>query len=172
AASARGGDDSATQLAEHGKHVRQQAALRDRVAQAESQIRDPRELRAELATLLCFAKTLRTDAETLRATIREALEELERQRTAARLERERLTAEREEILSRRDTLQARIVQTAEGIARGDGNECRRTVPVIAFDQRVTVCSVGVASPKRRFRFRQFWLVTLNDARDDVLVRRT
>lgn len=165
-------DDGGAQLAEHRELLRQLGVLRDRVAQAEAQISDPRELLAELATLLCFARTLRTDAERLRARLREAVEELARQQTAARLERARRAAEREQALRRRDELEARIVGMAEQIARGDRAECRRTVPVIALGQDVTVCSIGVASPRRRFRSRQFWLVTLTDTCDEVLARRT
>jgi chromosome segregation ATPase len=166
------GSDPADQLAEHRELVRQLGVLRERVAQARAQIGDPRELRAELATLLFFAQTLRSDAESLRARLREELEELARERRAARLRRERLVAEREDALRRRDALQARIVQAAETVARGDRTECRRTVPVITFGEGLTVCSIGVRTPKRRFRVRQFWLVTLTDTRDDVLVRRT
>lgn len=164
--------DGGAQLAEHRELVRQLGALRDRVARAKAQICDPRELRAELATLLSFARTLRIDAEGLRARLREALEELVRQQAAARLERTRRAAEREQVLRRRDDLEARIVRAAEAIAQGDRAECRRTVPVIALDQDVTVCSMGVASPRRRFRSRRFWLVTLTDTYDEVLARRT
>ena len=165
-------DDRGAQLGEHRELLRQLGALRDRVAQANAQISGPRELLAELATLLSFARTLRTDAESLRARLREAIEELARQETAARLERARRAAEREQVLRRRDDLEARIVGIAEEIARGDRAQCRPTVPVITLGQDVTVCSMGVASPRRRFRSRQFWLVTLTDTRDEVLARRT
>lgn len=167
-----GETDPATRLPEHGELVRQLGALRDRVARASAQIGNPSELRAELATLLFFARTLRADAERLRATVREALEEIVRAEAAARLERERLVAEREAALHRRDVLQEKIVRTAEGIAEGDETECRPTVPVIRLGEGVTVCSMDVATPKRIFRSRQFWSVTLTDARDDVLARRT
>lgn len=170
-ARARGDDDPVQDTEEHCELRRQLGALRDRVAQAESQIGDARELRAELATLLSFAATLRTDAEALRATLRERVEALARERTAVRLERERRAVEREQLMHRRDALQARIAQAAGGIARGDETECRGTVPVIKLDEELTVCSMGVASPKRRLRHRQFWLVTLTETRDDVLVRR-
>ena len=163
--------DPATQLPEHGELLRQLRALRDRVARANAQIGDATERRAELATLLFFARTLRADAEQLRATVREALEELARGRRAAWLERERAATERQEILRRRDLLQEKIVRAAEAIAEGDETECRRTVPVIRFAEDVTVCSMDVATPKRLFRPREFWLVTLTDARDDVLATR-
>ena len=172
AARARGDDDPVQETEEHLELRRQLGALRDRVAVAESEIRDPRELRAELATLLSFARTLRTDAEALLATLRERVAELARQQAAARLARERHAVERKELIHRRDVLQARIVQAAGGIAAGDDTECRGTVPVIRLDEDLTVCSMGVASPKRRLRSRQFWLVTLTEARDDILVRRT
>jgi chromosome segregation ATPase len=169
---ALGDDEPGTGAAEHLELRRQLGAVRDRVAAAGSQIADPRELRAELATLLSFACTLRTDAEALLARLRERVEELAREQAAARLARQRHAAEREELIRRRDALQARIVQAAGGIAAGDDTECRGTVPVIRLDEDLTVCSMGVATPKRRLRSRRFWLVTLTESRDDVLVRRT
>ena len=165
-------DDRDVELAEHRELVRQLSALCDRVTRANAQLHDPRELRAELATLLSFARTLRNDADSLRARLREVSEELTRQKLAARLERERRAAERDQALLRRDALEASIARTAEAIAQGDATECRRTVPVITLGQDVTVCSMGVASPRRRFRSRQFWLVTLTDTRDEVLARRS
>lgn len=171
-ASASAHGNPAGQLAEHQELARQLDALRGRVARARAQIADPRQLRAELATLLFFASTLRADAENLRARLGEELEQLARQQLAARVERQRLAAERQEKLRRRDALQAKIVRAAEGMAHGDRTECRRTVPVIALDEGVTVCSIGVRTPRRRFHFSQFWLVTLTDARDDVLIRPT
>jgi regulator of replication initiation timing len=170
-ASAPGDDDPARQLAEHGELMRQLSALSERVARARSQIRDPGELRAELATLLFFARTLRADAEMIRARLREALEQLAREQAAERLRRQRMAAEREAVLRRRDALRAKIGQTAERIAQGDRNECRGTVPVIRLGEGVTVCSMAVASPKRLFRARDFWLVTLTECGDDVLIRR-
>jgi hypothetical protein len=164
--------DSAGQAAEHRELLRQLAALGDKVRWAQAEIDEPRALRAELATLLSFARTLRADAENLQATRQEARELVARTELAARQEGERAAAEREAALRRRDALQAKVVHMAEGIARGDRHQCRRTVPVVALDRDVTVCSVGVATPKRRFRPRQFWLVTLTEARDDVLVIRT
>lgn len=171
-APALGDENPAGQLTECQELVRQLGALRARVAQAGAQIGDPRALRAELATLLFFATTLRSDAERLGERRREALEQLAREQRAACLESERLVAEREDALRRRDALQAKIVQTAERLTDGDRSDCRRTVPVITLGEGVTVCSVAVRSPKRRFRFRYFWLVTLTDARDGVLVIRT
>jgi hypothetical protein len=72
---------------------------------------------------------------------------------------------------RRDSLQFSIVETAERMARQNHGECRRTLPVFRFGDGLTVCSVSVAWPRRRLRLAKFWLVTLNDSRDDVLVRR-
>lgn len=164
--------DAPASLAEHRELVRQLGALQDHVARAKSGIPDPRALRAELATLLSFARTLRDDAERLSAGLCRAREELERQQAAKRLERERRADQREAALRRRDALQAKIVRAAEGIAGGDGGECRRTIPVIPLEQDVTVCSIAVATPQRRFRSRRFWLVTLTDTGDEVLVRPT
>jgi hypothetical protein len=150
---------------------RQLASLREYVACALSRNEDPGALRAELATPLSFAKTLRTDAETWRAAREEALQELELQEDVARQERERLAAKREELVRRRDALQFTIDETAKRVAHENGGGCRRTMPVLALGERLIVCSVIVASPRRGFRSPKRWLVTLNDSRDQVLVTR-
>ncbi len=165
-------EDPVSQLDEHRELLRQLGALRDRVARAPTEISERRELRAELDTLLSFAKMLRADAELLGARRREEVAEVVRRESEALHQRKMVAAVRQEALRRRDALQAKIVRTAQGIAKGDPTECRGTVPVVTFDTGVTVCSMGVASPKRRFRSRRFWLVTLTDAWDDVLVRPT
>jgi len=157
--------------AEHDELCRQLSALRARVAVAESRNQDRRALYAELATLLSFAKTLRTDAEAWRAVRDEALVELERQKTAARQRRERWAAEHQELERRRDALQFSIYETAKGLTQTNGGECRRTLPVVRLGEALTVCSVTVLSPRRRFRSPKLWLVTLNDSCDEVLVRR-
>jgi hypothetical protein len=157
--------------AEQQELRRQLAALRERVAAAEGRNEDLRELRAELATLLYFADTLRADADGWRSTLEERLRELRRQRIAARAERERLAAERERLARRRDVLQFEIVQTAERLAKQDCGECRRTVPVFTLGEGLAVCSVSVFCPRKRLRFGKHWLVTLNGARDDVVIRR-
>lgn len=172
AGAAVSGEAESAEQSEHRELLRQLAALRDLLARADRDLDEPRVLRAELATLLSFATTLRIDAEDLEARRRQAIERAARLELAAREEGERLAAEREAALRRRDVLQAKVIQMAEGLARGDRRQCRRTVPVVALDREVTVCSVGVATPKRRFRPQQFWLVTLTEARDDVLAIRT
>lgn len=150
---------------------RQLAALRERVARAHSQNQDdPLALRAELATLLFFAKTLRADADAWRAALADRLKEFERQKAAARQEQQRLASEREELVRRRDALQLKIERTADGMARKTGGECRKTVPVFTLGDGLTVCSMAVSSPGRRFRWAKRWLVTLNDACDEVQVR--
>jgi hypothetical protein len=164
-------DDPRSPLAEHKELSRQLAALRDRVAEAPSQYDDPRALRAELATLLFFANTLQADADVWRAALEERLRKFERQRIAERLERERLAAERRELVRRRDALELTIVRTAESMAHRNHGECRRTLPVFTLGAGLTVCSVSVSWPRRGFRFAKHWLVTLNHTRDDVLVRR-
>ena len=73
--------------AEHEELRRQLGALDQHVAQAPARSQDPPDLRAEFATLLCFAKTLRIDAESWRAAFEAGLRELEREETAARKER-------------------------------------------------------------------------------------
>jgi hypothetical protein len=74
-------------------------------------------------------------------------------------------------MRRRDALQLAIVETAEAIAQRNAGECRRTLPVLTLDDDVTVCSVTVGSRTRGFRPAKRWLVTLNDSRDEVVVRR-
>jgi hypothetical protein len=149
---------------------RQLAALRGRAARAPSGTRDQHELRAELATLLFFANTLRSDAQAWRAGLRQAVEELERKEATARRERERVAAERAELVRRRDALQIQIDREAGRMARRKGGECRRTVPVITLRPGFTVSSMTVSSSRRRFRSLKLWLVTL-DERHGVLVIR-
>jgi chromosome segregation ATPase len=156
---------------EHKELSRQLGALHERVVRARSRSQDQLALRAELATLLSFAKTLRTDAETWRAAFEDGLKELERQETVARQERERLAAEREALMRRRDALQFAIDETAGRIAQENGGDCRRTLPVFRLGEALTVCSVTVLSPRKGFRSRKCWRVTLNDSRDWVRVRR-
>ena len=155
---------------EHKELSRQLDALHDHVARAPSRSQDQRELRAEFATLLSFAKTLRTDAETWRTAFEDGLKELERQETAAREERERLAAERETLVRRRDALQSTIHETAGRIAQKNGGDCRNTLPLFRLGEALTVCSVVVLSPRKRFRPQPHWLVTLNDSRVDAQVR--
>lgn len=163
--------DPRSPLAEHKELCRQLAALRDRVARAQYGSEEPRALRAELATLLFFAETLQADADTWRGALKQRVRELERQRAAERQERERLAAQREELVRCRDSLEFTIGQTAARMAQQNGGECRRTLPVFTFGEGLTVCSVSVSWPRRGFRFAKRWLVTLNGSRDDVLVRR-
>jgi hypothetical protein len=163
--------DPRSPLVEHKELCRQLAALRDRVARARYGSDEPRALRAELATLEFFAETLQADADTWRGALKQRIRELERQRAAERHERERLAAQRAQLVRRRDALELTIGQTAARMARQDGGECRRTVPVVTLGEGLTVCSVSVSCPRRGFRFAKRWLVTLNGSRDGVLVRR-
>jgi hypothetical protein len=163
--------DPRSPLVEHKELCRQLAALRDRVARAQYGSEEPRALRAELATLMFFAETLQADADTWRGVLKQRIRELERQRAAERQERERLAAQRAQLVRRRDALELTIGQTAARMARHNGGECRRTVPVFSLGEDLTVCSVSVSWPRRGFRFAKRWLVTLNGSRDDVLVRR-
>ena len=162
--------DSGSPEAEQKELRRQLAALRERVTSAEHTNEDLQALHAELATLLVFARMLQADAHSWRSTLEERMKKLEQQRAAARREREKLAAEREKLLRRRDALQLEIVQTAARMAQRDCGDCRRTVPVFTLDEGLTVSSVSVFSSRRRFRFARHWLVTLNAARDDVVVR--
>jgi hypothetical protein len=157
--------------AEHRELRRQLAGLHECVARAGSRNQDQLALRAELATLLSFAKTLRTDAETWRAAFEDGLKVVERQKTATRDERERLGAEREVLMQRRDALQLTILETAERIAQENGGDCRKTIPVFRIGEAFTVCSAAVLCPRRGFRSQKWCLVTLNDSRDRVRVRR-
>jgi type VI protein secretion system component VasK len=151
-------------LADHRELRRQLAALHTEVARALCQSQAQPALRAELATLLSFARTLRTDAEAWRAALQAGLKALARERQAS-------AAEREALLRRRDDLQSSIDAAAARIARDNGGECRGTMPCFPLGEAVNVCSVTVLSPRRRLRLQRPWLVTLNDARDEVLVRR-
>jgi len=92
--------------------------------------------------------------------------------TAALEERDRLAATRETLMRRRDALQFTIDETAGCIAQENGGDCRHTLPVFRLDEALTVCSVAVLSPRRWFRFQSDWLVTLDDSRDQVRVRRS
>lgn len=157
---------------EHKELIRQLGALHEHVARTPSRSQDQPDLRAEFATLLSFAKTLRTDAATWRTAFEDGLKELERKETAAREERERLAAERETLMRRRDVLQFTIDDTAGRIAQENGGDCRGTLPVFRLGEALTVCSVTVLSPRKRFRSQAHWLVTLNDSRDQVQVRRS
>jgi small-conductance mechanosensitive channel len=158
---------------------RQLAALGEHVARAQSRLEDQIMLRAELATLLSFAATLRADAEAWRSALPGRLKELERHEAAVReqrdrlaAERDRMAAEREALVRQRDDLQWRIDQTAERLAQDTGGECRRTLPVLTLGEHLSVCSITVRSPRRGFRPWKCWLVTLSNSRDEVLVTRS
>jgi hypothetical protein len=157
--------------AERAELCRQLGALRDRVAAAGRANEDPRALRAELATLLSFARMLQADADEWRATLEQRVRALERQRVAARRDRERLAADREKLVQRRDGLQWTIIQTAARMVQREGGEWRRTLPVFALGEGLTVCSVAVSCPRKGLHFPKQWLVTLNGSRDDVTIRR-
>jgi len=164
-------DGPGSPRAEWKELCRQLAALRDRLAVAEYAHEDPAALRAEFATLPFFAKTLQADADNWRSMLEGRAKELERQRAAARFEQERLAGEREMLVRRRGALQLRIAQTAARMAQRHGGECRRTLPVITLGESLSVCSVTVSCPRKALRVAKQWLVTLNDSRDDVVVRR-
>jgi hypothetical protein len=166
-----GDGDPRSPLVEQKELCRQLAALSDRVARAQHGSEGPGALRAELATLAFFAETLQTDADTWRGALKQRIRELERQRAADRHERERLAAQRTQLVRRRDALEFTIGQTAAQMARQNGGECRRTVPVFTLGEGLTVCSVSVSWPRRGFRFSKRWLVTFNGSHDDVLIRR-
>jgi hypothetical protein len=162
--------DPCSRPAEHEELSRQLAALRERVALAEDRNEGPRALRAELATLLFFARTLQADANKWRSAGEERDKELQRQRASARKEQENLVAEREKLARRRDLLQLTILQTGTRMAQQYRGECRRTIPVFTLGEGLTVCSVSVSCPRRGFRFAKQWLVTLTGSHD-LLVRR-
>jgi hypothetical protein len=159
------GDDGARQ-----ELYRQLAALRERVTLAKQGSEDPQGLRAELATLWFFARTLQGDAEMWRSAAQARAEDLERDRVAARRAQARLAAEREQLALRREALQSMILETAARMAQQNRGECRRTLPVFTLGNGLTVCSVSVSRPRRWFRLAEYWLVTLNRSHD-VLVRR-
>jgi len=76
---ASGDDDPRSRLAEYKELSRQLNALRERVALAEGRNEGPMALRAELATLLFFARTLQADADRWRSAGEEREKELQRQ---------------------------------------------------------------------------------------------
>lgn len=156
--------------AEHQELVRQLAALRERVALAHRRHDDPVALRAELATLLCFARTLQADAENWRSAIADRAREVERERAAARQAQQRTELDREKLVRRRETLQSTILQTAARMAQETRGEWRRTLPVITLGEGLTVCSVSVSFPRRGLRLAGQRLVTLGRSQN-VLVRR-
>ena len=166
-----GGDELGARVEERAELCRQLAALRQRVAAAERANDDPRALRAELATLLFFARTLDADAQKWRSTLEARIKDLGRQRAAERQERERLACERQALVQRRNGLQWSIIQTAARMVQRDGGEWRRTLPVFALGEGLTVCSVAVSCPRRGLRFPKQWLVTLGGSGDDVTIRR-
>ncbi|HKO27183.1 MAG TPA: hypothetical protein VJU80_06970, partial [Solirubrobacteraceae bacterium] len=155
---------------EHQELWRQLCALRERVALAHRRHDDPVALRAELATLLCFARTLQADTENWRSALADRARELERRQAAVRRERQRLDLERENLVQRRETLQSTILQTAARMAQETRGECRRTLPVITLGEGLTVCSVSVSFPRRGLRLAGQRLVTLGRSHN-VLVRR-
>lgn len=155
---------------EHQELCRQLAALRKRVENAQDRNGDPSALRAELATLSFFARTLETDAQQYRAGLANHAHELERQKAAERAQEERLVLAREDLVKRREALQSTILQTAARMAQQTRGECRRTLPVFTLGDGLTVCSVSVAYPRRGFRLAGHWLVTLGRSHD-VLIRR-
>jgi len=149
---------------------RQLAALRERVALAHRRDGDPVALRAELATLLSFARTLQADAENWRSALADRARDLERRQAAVRQERRRLDLERENLVRRRETLQSTILQTAVRMAQETRGEWRRTLPVITLGEGLTVCSVSVSFPRRGLRLAGQRLVTLSRSHS-LLVRR-
>lgn len=155
---------------EHPELRRQLSALRERVTIARRRPEGPQALRAELATLLCFARTLQADAETWRSALADRARELEREQATKRQEQRRLDLERENLVQRRETLQSTILQTAARMAQDARGECRRTLPVITLGEGLTVCSVSVSIPRRGLRLAGQWLVTLSRSHN-VLVRR-
>jgi len=167
---ARADDGQRSSVAEHSELCRQLAELGERVALAKHRNEDPRSLRAELATLLFFARTLQADADKWVSAIEEECEGLERIRIDERRDQAGSAAEREKLARRRDALQSTILQTAARVAQQNRGECRRTVPVFTLGEGLTVCSVSVSCPSRWFRFGAHWLVTLNRSHE-VLVRR-
>ncbi len=162
--------------AEHRELNRQLAALGKGVACAWSRNEGELPLRAELATLLSFAKTLHVDAEAWRAALAGGLEERERelarQEAAARAEQAKLAAAREALERVRDALQSQIDEAAARLVDDNGGAQRRTMPVLTLGEDITVSSVTVVARKRRFRAEKRWLVTLDDAQTSVEVRRS
>ena len=130
--------DPCSPVVERTELFRQLTALRDRVARAHRAGEEPRALRAELATLVFFAETLQADADLWRGTLEQRIREFERQQAAERQERERLAAQRAQLVRRREALEVTIGQTAVRMARQNGGDCRCTVPVFTLGDGLTV----------------------------------
>jgi hypothetical protein len=158
--------------ADHRELSRQLTALHEKVAQAQGRDEGRVTLRAELATLLAFARTLRADAESLPAAFEARRRELERRERAARREQQRLAAERDAWLRQRNALQSRIDAAAARMARESGGEWRRTLPCFRVCEAFTVCSALVVRPGIGLRGEQRWLISLDDAREELVVRRS
>jgi len=159
-------------LDEHRELKRQAGALHESVSGATVRSAGDRVLlRADLATLLSFARTLRGDAETWRAAFEDRRKEVALLEAEERRERQRLAAAREALLRERDALQSRMDDAAKRIVRDSGGEYRRTFPGFALAETVSVWSVWVSCPRKGLRSSKRWLVTLNGGRDRVTVRR-
>jgi hypothetical protein len=156
--------------AEQRELRRQLAALRAGVAAAEGRSEDLFEVRAELATLLCFARTLQADAERWRSRIEQRQTELAQRAADAQRERLRLVAEHEKLVRHRADLESEIARAAARIAPRECGDWRRTVPVITLAEGLTVCSIAVSCPGRGLRSGKRWLVTPNAAHDGVVIR--
>jgi hypothetical protein len=167
----RSEDEDRPLMLEREELRRQLAALRERVVLAEQVNENSRALRAELATLLFFARTLQADAAEWHSRLDKRIQEVARQIALELREQERLAAEREKLMPLRDALRLRVVQAAEGMAARYGGECRRTVPVVPLEYGLGVCSVTVSCPRRGLRSPKRWLVTLDESRDGVRVIR-
>lgn len=165
-------DDLGGGLADHRELSRQLRALYEKVARARGRSQGQVTLRAELATLLCFARTLRADAESFPAAFEARRRELERRARAVRREQQRVAAERDAWLRQREALQSRIDAAAAGMARDRGGEWRRTVPCFRVYEAFTVCSALVISPGSGLRSEKRWLVSLNDSGEELMVRRS
>ena len=159
-------------LADHRELSRQLTALYEKVARARGRSQGQVTLRAELATLLSFARTLRSDAESFPAAFEARRRELERRERAVRREQQRLAAERDALLRQREALQSRIDGAAARMAHESGGEWRRTVPCFRVYEALTVCSALVVSPGGGLRSEKRWLISLNDSRDEIVVRRS
>ena len=121
-------------VAEHEELRRQLGALDEHVARAPARSQDPPDLRAEFATLLCFAKTLRIDAESWRAAFEAELRELERQERAARRERERLAVERATLMSRETRFSPRSMKRPD-VCAGERRRLLLTLPASGSARR-------------------------------------
>ncbi len=129
-------------------------------------------LRTELEQALGpEAQSLRVDADAWSNGFERALAQIECEQVARQREREAVAAHQRAMSPVRDALQARLDEAALRLAAEKDTEVFSWTPWISLAPDVVVRSALVKRTARRFRAGRRWLVTLNGARDDVVIER-